>query len=98
MEKCIILKNGLDYQKKRVQRKNTSDGKFLTAVVNFLIMALIVFCIVKAMNAAGERFGHKEEKEPDTKECPYCKSKIAIAATRCPNCTSMIGTADESEK
>lgn len=98
MEKCIILKNGLDYQKKRVKRKNTSDGKFLTAVVNFLIMALIVFCIVKAMNAAGERFGHKEEKEPDTKECPYCKSKIAIAATRCPNCTSMIGTADENEK
>ena len=98
MEKCIILKNGLDYQKKRSKRKDTSDGKFLTAVVNFLIMALIVFCIVKAMNAAGERFGHKEEKEPDTKECPYCKSKIAIAATRCPNCTSMIGTADESEK
>ena len=55
MEKCIILKNGLDYQKKRVKRKNTSDGKFLTAVVNFLIMALIVFCIVKAMNAAGEK-------------------------------------------
>ena len=92
------IKNGLDYQKKRAKRKNTSDEKFLTAVVNFLIMALIVFCIVKAMNAAGERFGHKEEKEPDTKECPYCKSKIAIAATRCPNCTSMIGTADESEK
>lgn len=56
------LKNGLDYQKKRAKRKNTSDEKFLTAVVNFLIMALIVFCIVKAMNAAGERFGHKEEK------------------------------------
>lgn len=55
-------KNGLDYQKKRAKRKNTSDEKFLTAVVNFLIMALIVFCIVKAMNAAGERFGHKEEK------------------------------------
>ena len=54
-------------------------SSFVSAVVNFLIMALIVFCIVKAMNAAGERFGHKEEKEPDTKECPYCKSKIAIA-------------------
>lgn len=62
MEKCIILKNGLDYQKKRAKKKNTNDGKFLTAVVNFLIMALIVFCIVKAMNAAGEGFGHKEEK------------------------------------
>lgn len=73
------IKKGLDYQKKRVQRKNTSDGKFLTAVVNFFIMTLIVFCIVKAMNAAGERFGHKEEKAPDTKGCPYCKSKIAIA-------------------
>ena len=69
------IKNGLDYQKKRAKRKDTSDEKFLTAVVNFLIMALIVFCIVKAMNAAG----HKEEKAPDTKECPYCKSKIAIA-------------------
>ncbi len=92
------IKNGLDYQKKRAKRKDTSDEKFLTAVVNFLIMALIVFCIVKAMNVAGERFGHKEEKEPDTKECPYCKSKIAIAATRCPNCTSMLNTADESEK
>ena len=52
------IKNGLDYQKKRAKRKDTSDEKFLTAVVNFLIMALIVFCIVKAMNAAGERFGH----------------------------------------
>lgn len=65
-------------------------GKFLTSVVNFLIMSLIVFCIVKAMNKASERLGHneKEEKEPDTKECPYCKSQIAIAATRCPHCTS----------
>ena len=79
MEKCIILKKWFRLSKEESKRKDTSDGKFLTAVVNFLIMALIVFCIVKAMNAAGERFGHKEEKEPDTKECPYCKSKIVIA-------------------
>ncbi|WP_455719704.1 large conductance mechanosensitive channel protein MscL [Agathobacter sp.] len=71
-------------------------GKFLTAVVNFLIMALIVFCIVKAMNTASEKFGHKEEeKAPDTKECPYCKSKIAIAATRCPHCTSVLDGSDK---
>ena len=62
MEKCIILK-WFRLSKKRAKRKDTSDEKFLTAVVNFLIMALIVFCIVKAMNAAGERFGHKEEKK-----------------------------------
>lgn len=73
------IKKWFRLSKEEIKRKDTSDGKFLTAVVNFLIMALIVFCIVKAMNAAGERFGHKEEKEPDTKECPYCKSKIAIA-------------------
>lgn len=71
-------------------------GKFLTAVVNFLIMALIVFCIVKAMNTASEKFGHKEEeKAPETKECPYCKSKIAIAATRCPQCTSVLDSVEE---
>lgn len=71
-------------------------GKFLTAVVNFLIMALIVFCIVKAMNTASEKFGHKEEETaPDTKECPYCKSKIAIAATRCPQCTSVLDSIEE---
>lgn len=73
-----------------------SYGKFLTAVVNFLIMALIVFCIVKAMNTASEKLGRKEEEEaPDTKECPYCKSKIALAATRCPQCTSVLDSAQE---
>lgn len=64
-------------------------GKFLTAVVNFLIMALIVFLIVKAMNTALSKF-HKEEeaKAPTTKTCPFCKSEIALEATRCPHCTS----------
>ena len=66
-------------------------GKFLTAVINFIIMAVIVFLIMKTMNAFTEKFGpKKEQKDPDTKECPFCKSKIAIAATRCPHCTSMI--------
>lgn len=66
-------------------------GKFLTSVINFIIMAVIVFLIMKTMNAFTEKFGSKkEEKAPDTKECPYCKSKIAIEATRCPHCTSMI--------
>ena len=66
-------------------------GKFLTSVINFIIMAVIVFLIMKTMNAFTEKFGpKKEEKATDTKECPYCKSKIAIEATRCPHCTSMI--------
>lgn len=68
-------------------------GAFLSAVINFLIMALIIFCIVKAVNKAmslGKK--HEEEAhapaEPETKICPYCKSKIAADAVKCPHCTS----------
>ncbi|MBR4027512.1 MAG: large conductance mechanosensitive channel protein MscL [Lachnospiraceae bacterium] len=68
-------------------------GNFITAVLNFLITALVIFCIVKGMNLANERFAKKQEKPeeepaPTTKECPYCKSTIAIGAVRCPHCTS----------
>lgn len=64
-------------------------GKFITAVVNFLIMAFIVFILVKAMNTAMSKFQKKEEdKAPTTKICPYCKSEIALEAVRCPHCTS----------
>lgn len=76
-------------------------GKFITAVVNFLIMALIVFLIVKIMNTAMSRI-HKEEppKTPTTKICPFCKSEIALGASRCPHCTSQLDdeTIKESEK
>lgn len=66
-------------------------GSFITSILNFLIMALVIFCIVKAMNAAAKKFEKKEEeKAPDTKDCPYCMTKISIKATRCPNCTSML--------
>lgn len=71
-------------------------GKFITAVVNFLIMALIIFCMVKAMNmmeAEAAKLAHLAEKEeapaaPTTKQCPYCLSEIPIGATRCAHCTS----------
>ncbi len=66
-------------------------GKFITAVVNFLIMALVVFIIVKAMNTASARL-HKDEPPaaPTTKKCPYCRSEIPLEATRCPHCTSTL--------
>lgn len=53
-------------------------GKFLTAVVNFLIMALIVFCIVKAMNAAGERFGRKEEKNLTQRSVHTARARLPL--------------------
>ncbi|MCM1173670.1 MAG: large conductance mechanosensitive channel protein MscL [Blautia sp.] len=66
-------------------------GKFITAVVNFLIMALIVFLIVKTMNTVISHTHKKEApKAPATKICPFCRSAIAIEATRCPHCTSQL--------
>ena len=62
---------------------------FAAVVVEFLITALILFAIIKAMNKAKD-LKKKEEApaEPTTKVCPFCQSEISIKATRCPNCTS----------
>lgn len=64
-------------------------GAFIGDVINFLIMAFIVFLLVKGMNKLAD-LGKKEEKPaaPMTKKCPYCFSEIDIHATRCPHCTS----------
>jgi len=70
-------------------------GAFLTAAVNFLIMALVVFVIVRLINRFLEDAKKKQEPEPTpvptTKKCPYCLSDIPLAATRCPACTSQLG-------
>ena len=66
-------------------------GAFLSAVINFLLIALVIFCIIKAMNTATDKMLKKQEEEapaPTTKKCPYCMSEIDIQATRCPHCTS----------
>lgn len=66
-------------------------GKFITAIINFLIMALVIFSIVKAMNAASSRMKPREETAvPRTKTCPFCRSEIALEAVRCPHCTSIL--------
>ena len=67
-------------------------GAFISAIINFLIMAFVIFCIVKAVNKA-MTIGHKKEEaveEATTKACPFCKSEIAIDAVKCPHCTSDI--------
>lgn len=68
-------------------------GAFITAIINFLLMAFVIFLLIKGMNKITESVNkalHVEKKEtaPTTKECPYCKSTININATRCPHCTS----------
>ena len=67
-------------------------GNFITAVINFLITAFVIFLLLKCINGLTSKFGKEEEKPaaPTTKKCPYCKSEISIEATRCPHCTSQL--------
>lgn len=66
-------------------------GSFVTAVINFIIMAIVIFLFVKGINSLHD-IGKKKAEEapaaPTTKVCPFCKSEIAIEATRCAHCTS----------
>ena len=61
-------------------------GLFLNSIIQFLIIALVIFLIIKQVN----RLAKPKEvpAEPTTKTCPFCQSEIAIKAVRCPNCTS----------
>ena len=66
-------------------------GEFLTAVMNFIIMAFVVFLLVSMINKTAEKLKKKEEAAaPATKKCPFCMSDIHLDATRCPHCTSVI--------
>ncbi|MBQ7964659.1 MAG: large conductance mechanosensitive channel protein MscL [Ruminococcus sp.] len=70
-------------------------GAFITAVINFIVMAFVVFLLVKAINKAQTIGKKKEEEDPTTKKCPFCCSEISIKATRCPHCTSEIPEEEE---
>ncbi len=63
-------------------------GVFINTIITFLIVALALFLILKPIN----RMKKKPEKEPDTKDCPYCKESIPKGAVRCPHCTSELKT------
>lgn len=70
-------------------------GAFITAVINFIVMAFVVFLLVKAINKAQTIGKKKEEEAPTTKKCPFCCSEISIKATRCPHCTSELPEEEE---
>lgn len=65
-------------------------GNFITAVLNFLIIAFVIFLLVKGMNRLAEGKKKDVKEEPTTKTCPFCQSEISIKATRCPHCTSVL--------
>ena len=70
-------------------------GAFISAIINFVIMAFIIFLIVKAVNKMMTVGKKPEVKEKTTKICPYCQSEISIKAVKCPHCTSDLATEDK---
>ena len=92
-----LITGGLDFSAWKImlsEGENAASinyGNFITAVINFLIMAFVIFCFVKFMNSLNEKLVKKPEEAPaapTTKVCPFCKSEVNIDATRCPPCTS----------
>ena len=73
-------------------------GQFISTIINFLILAFVLFCIIKLINGMNDlaaKLAKKKEEEaapavPTTKKCPFCKTDISIDATRCPHCTSQL--------
>jgi large conductance mechanosensitive channel len=64
-------------------------GMFINYVISFLIVALVIFILIRSINKM-RRPKEVTPGEPTTKECPYCKSNIAIKASRCSFCTSQL--------
>ena len=67
-----------------------SYGKFINAVIDFIIIAFCIFMVIKAMNAMKKQEPLAPAPAPTTKDCPFCLSAIPIKATRCPHCTSEV--------
>ncbi len=76
----------------KINGQTLNFGAFISAILNFLIIAFVVFLIVKSANKAKSLVAKEEEAEEEatTKVCPFCKSEIDIEATKCPHCTSDI--------
>ena len=85
----LIVKVNFADLKATVAGTTFAYGNFIMAIINFILVALVLFMLIRGMNRlASARTEEEPEAAPTTKICPYCKSEIAIDATRCPHCTS----------
>lgn len=90
-ENLFIALDGGDYttidQAKEAGAAVLAYGNFIQAAIDFFIIAAAIFAMVKALNKL-RRQPDPVVEDPTTKSCPYCKTEVAIEATRCPACTS----------
>ncbi len=84
----FISLNGTEYATLEAAKKAGAPvfayGSFINSVIDFLILAFVVFMMIREIN----KLTPDPEPEPEPRKCPYCKSEIADDATRCPHCTS----------
>lgn len=97
-----IITGGIDFSHLAIKIGNGEEpamlnyGNFIAAVINFILISIVIFSLVKIMNrlvkkrAEENRKEADEEKEVTTKQCPYCREDISKEAIRCPRCTSML--------
>ncbi len=71
-----------------IGKANVTYGNFINNVIDFLIIAAVIFLMVKGVNSLQRKPAPAPAAAPTTKECPHCFTTISIKATRCPNCTS----------
>ena len=88
----LFTKQNFDSLQLEVVGVTLKYGAFITSLINFTIMAFVVFMLIRFMNAVltFERKKKKEEPKPTKKQCTFCYSDIDIKATRCPACTSIL--------
>ena len=101
-EKYILLKGSDAFVKGMSVEQATEAGanimtygKFLSVVINFFLIAIVLFFVVKGINKLKDLTKKEEEEAPKPRLCPYCKQPIADDATRCPHCTSELPEVEE---
>lgn len=87
-----LVLGGINFADQAIQIGEASVkwGAFVQAIIDFIIIAFVIFLIVKAANKAKKQEPAPAPAQPTTKECPFCYSTVHIKATRCPNCTSQL--------
>ena len=87
-----LLLGGLSFAELQYQYNDAviAYGLFIQSIVDFIIIAFVIFLLVRSMNNAKKKEPAPAPAEPTTKECPHCFTTISIKATRCPNCTSQL--------
>jgi large conductance mechanosensitive channel len=73
-----------------VGKAKVTYGNFINNVIDFVIIALVIFLLIKAIDSLKKKPAPAPAAEPITKDCPHCFTTISIKATRCPNCTSQL--------